>query len=79
MSATVCARAFLGVGGGLIVEEEALDVVGVGFDVVGWQQDGAAGEPGFQGVVRRLRFAGFGFGAGGELRVGAIRFFLRLG
>jgi hypothetical protein len=38
---------FLGVGGGLVVEEEALDVLGIGGNVVGWQQDGAAGETGF--------------------------------
>jgi len=50
VSATVCTRDFSASVAGLIVEEETLYVLGVGFDVVGWQDDGAAGEPGFRAL-----------------------------
>ena len=44
----------------------------VGGDVVGGEDDGAAGEAGFQGVVRRDEFALGGLGAGAALGVGAV-------
>jgi hypothetical protein len=42
---------FFGVGSGLEVSEEAGDVALEGGAVVGWEEDGAAGETGFDGVV----------------------------
>ncbi len=36
--------------------EGSFDVRLVGGDVVGWQEDGATGEPGFQSVVETLAF-----------------------
>ena len=40
----------LGIGGGRPLGLDAGDVGGVGGGVLGWQQDGAAGETGFQSV-----------------------------
>jgi hypothetical protein len=68
----------LGIGRRLVVEEEALDVLGVYSDVVGWQQDGAAGEPGFRALWDDFALQVSVFGAGRELRVGVVRFSLRL-
>jgi len=65
-------QSLLGIRGRLMVEEETFDVVGVGFDVVGGQQDGAAGEPGFEGVRGAGRVAGC---IGGEPEWECYRFF----
>jgi len=52
---------------GLVFVEEALDVGLIGGGIVAWQQDGAAGETGFDGVQRRFGFAFGSFGAGRKL------------
>jgi len=79
-----------GVGNGL---DEVLFFVGFGLElavdlgdeffvssyVVGWQDDGAAGEPGFQSIVGRLQFSFRRGRAGRELRIRAVCFDLSWG
>ena len=45
--------------------EDSFDVRLIGRDVVGWQEDGAAGEPGFQSVVGDFGFSFRRSGASG--------------
>ncbi len=58
--------------GRLVFGEEALQVCLIGFGVFGGEEDGAAGETGFECVQTGARFAGRSFRAGGELGIGAI-------
>ena len=57
---------------GLEFADEAINILFVGGGIVGGQQDGAAGEGGFESVGGGLGFAFRGAGAGGEGGVGAI-------
>src|SRR6266446_1196095 len=57
---------------GLVVFEVSVGEVLVGDEILGGQDDGLAGEAVTIGVQGRSLFAGFGFGAGGMSRVGAI-------
>ncbi|MFL6351107.1 MAG: hypothetical protein ACJ74Z_04545 [Bryobacteraceae bacterium] len=57
---------------GLEFGEEVADVLLVAGGVFGGQQDGAAGETGFDSVEAGLGFAFGGLGAAGELGVGAV-------
>jgi len=70
---------FFGIVGGLEFGEEAGDMSVEGLTIVGGEEDGAAGETGFDGVVGGSCFARFGFGTGGELGIGAIRGDLKVG
>ena len=63
---------FFDVVGGLEFLVDERDEGLVGGDIVVWQQDGAAGEASFEGVVRGLGLAGFALWTGTELCVGAI-------
>jgi hypothetical protein len=49
-----------------------------GGDVVGGEQDGAAGETGFERIVRGDALAFVGFGTGGVLGVGGVGFGTRV-
>src|SRR5581483_12034386 len=57
---------------GLEITLESGQEAGVFFDIVGGKKNGAAGERGFDGVLRRPCQAGGGTRARGELCVGSV-------
>jgi hypothetical protein len=57
---------------GVVLVEEGINVLLVRGRMIAGQQDGAAGEPGFDGVQRGFGFALGRGGPGTELGVGAV-------
>ncbi len=62
---------FIGGGWGELLDDQGDEGL-LGGDVVGGEENGAAREPGFDGVVGRGEFARCGFGAAGFFGVGTV-------